>query len=70
MEWQSTASLMEESIKNSDIVLLPESTMSKFGLPFTQKILESRWRNKKQLVLSLPTHAKLSAEAIRISSNT
>jgi|GEM_PF-70928 len=51
------ANLLDDCIAKSDMVYLPESTMSKFGVPFTNKLLELRWKHKKELVLSLPTRA-------------
>jgi len=54
---EKTPHLLEEGIRKSDIVYLPESTVAKFGLPFFHKLLESRWRNRKELVLALPTTA-------------
>lgn len=55
--WAQRPGLLEECVRNSDIVYLPESTMEKFGLPFTNRLLDLRWKHKKELVLTLPSHA-------------
>lgn len=54
--------LLESSVRKSDIVYLPESTVSKFGIPFFHKLLDARWRNKKELVLALPTRANFGPD--------
>jgi len=52
-----TAMTLREKIQDCTIVYLPDSTLDKYELPITQKILEWRWEGQKQLVLALPTHA-------------
>jgi len=49
--------LLENSVKKSDIVYLPESTVSKFGVTFFNELLRLRGKYNKELVIALPSRA-------------
>ena len=57
MEKKLPAAMVEENVRQTDVVYLSESVLDKFGRPFLENMLKMRWEQKKDLVLVLPTHA-------------
>lgn len=53
--------LLEQSIRDNDVVFLPGSLTEKYGQTFTDEMLRLRWIHRKELVLSLPTHANFGS---------
>lgn len=54
--------LIERSIAQSDVVILPGALTQRFGQTFTDIFLHYRWRYKKEMVLTLPVHADITGE--------
>jgi sugar/nucleoside kinase (ribokinase family) len=61
--------LMENNMKQSDVVFLNGALLEKFGLTFVGEILKHRWNHEKELVLSLPSHAAYGPDDIRLFRN-
>lgn len=54
--------ITDELFKNTDVLLVQGSLWQKFDSSFSDKLLDMRWKNNKELWLTLPTNAKFGEE--------
>jgi sugar/nucleoside kinase (ribokinase family) len=57
-----TNEMAERLVKDTDVVFLQGSLWKKFGAAFADRLVDLRWKHKKELWLALPTYSQFGWE--------